>query len=304
MCAWDGKMKQLVQVAQEDFVKWLVKGGRFEGELSPNFATRDRDGDTLWQISIDRMPSLFHLEFQLKAEANMGRRMWEYNVDAAIKYQQPVKSGVVYLTKPGHPDAAPPYQLKLPNGEVMHTFWFTVIELCKIPTKRLFQAGLTGILPLVPLTQEGQDHSAIEEVIKELRQPHVKRQEELLALTYGLAGLVFKGDREQKWLERKFPMIDDIVEESWTLQRVIQRGLERGREEEREESRKQMQQVLQMQKQNLLLLIQKHFSALLSLAQSVCDAVQTLDELQVLFQKLLVARSELEAREHLLAAQK
>src|SRR6266446_117006 len=124
MGEWDGKMKHLVRVAQEDFVRWLVRGARFEGELSANFATRDRDGDTLWQLSIEQKPTLLNLEFQLKSDENMGRRMWEYNVDAAIKYDQPVKSVVVYLRKPSHPDAAPPYQLKLPNGEVIHTFSF------------------------------------------------------------------------------------------------------------------------------------------------------------------------------------
>jgi hypothetical protein len=210
-------------------------------------------------------------------------------VDAAIKYEQPVKSVVVYLRKPGHPKAAPPYQLKLPNGEVIHTFSFTVIELCKVKTEKLFQTGLKGILPLVPLTQNGQDRDAIEHVIKELRHPGVKKQEELLSLTYGVAALVFESESEHNWLQRRFAMIDDIINESWAFQDLIQRGRKEG---------------LQAQKQNLILLIQKHYPALLQLTQDVCNAVQTLEELQDLFQKVLLAKDEQEARQILLNVQK
>jgi len=286
MGEWDGKMKRLVGVAREDFVSWLVEGARFEGELSANFATRDRDGDNLWQLSIEQEPNLLHLEFQLKPDENMGRRMWEYNVDAAIKYEQPVKSVVVYLKKPSHPKAAPPYQLKLSNGEVIHTFSFTVIELCKVNTKSLLQRGLKGILPLVPLTQDGQDHDAIEYVIKELQQPGVQKAEELLSLTYGLAGLVFEQESEHDWLQRRFAMIDDVIEESWTFQEKKQKWLKEAK------------------RQDLLLLIKAYFPSLVQLAQDVCNASQTLEELQDLFENVLLTKDEEKVRQLLLSAQK
>jgi hypothetical protein len=297
MGEWDGQMKHLVGIAREDFVSWLVEGARFDKELSANFATRKRDGDNLWQLEIEGKPSLLHLEFQLKPDENMGRRIWEYNVDAAIKYKLPVDSAVIYLKRPGHPKAAPPYQLKLPNGKVIHTFSFTVIELCKVKTKSLLQRGLKGILPLVPLTQDGQDHDAIEYVIKELRQPGVKKAEELLTLTYGLAALVFKEESEHLWLQRRFAMIEEVINESWAFQDMIQRGRKEGIKEGIKEG-------LQAQRQNLILLIQKHYPALLQLTQDVCNAIQTLEELQDLFQKVLLAKDEQEAHQLLLSAQK
>ncbi len=298
MGEWDGKMKHLASVAQEDFVHWLVKGAHFERELSANFATRDRDGDILWQLSIEGKPTLLNLEFQFKSEENMGRRTWEYNVDAAIKYEQPVKSVVVYLRKPGHPKAAPPYQLKLPNGEVIHTFSFTVIELCKVKTEKLFQTGLKGILPLVPLTQNGLDHGAIEYVIKELRQPRVKNAEELLTLTYGLAALVFEKESEHLWLQRRFAMIDDIIKGSWAFQDMVQIGHEKGLKEGLKEGRKEEK------KQDLLLFIQTYFPNLAPLAQNVCNAIQTLDELQSLFENVLRTKDEEKVRQILLDAKK
>ena len=220
------------------------------------------------------------------------------NVDAAIKYEQPVKSVVVYLRKPGHPKAAPPYQLKLPNGEVIHTFSFTVIELCKVKTEKLFQTGLKGILPLVPLTQDGQDRGAIEYVIKELRQPRVKNAEELLTLTYGLAALVFEKESEHLWLQRRFAMIDDIINASWAFQDMVQIGRKEGIKEGRKEGREEAK------RQDLLLFIKMCFPSLAQLAQNVCETTQTLDELQSLLENVLRTKDEEKVRQILLNAKK
>ena len=166
--------------------------------------------------------------------------------------------------------------------------------MCEVKTEALLQRGLKGILPLVPLTQDGQDHDAINHVIKELRQPGVKKAEELLSLTYGLAGLVVEEEIERDWLERRFAMIDDVIKESWTFQKMKQEGRQEGRQEGQ----------LQMQRQNLIQLIQARFPTLVQLAQEVCNAIQALEVLQDLFQKVLYAKDELEVRQLLLGAQK
>jgi predicted transposase YdaD len=305
MGEWDGQMKHLVGIAQEDFVSWLVEGARFDKELSANFATRKRDGDNLWQIEIEDKPSLLHLEFQLKPDENMGRRMWEYNVDAAIKYQLPVESVVIYLKKPGHSKAAPPYRLRLPNGKVIHTFSFIVIDLCKVKTKSLLQRGLKGLLPLVPLTENGQDRDAIEYVIKELRQPGVEKAGELLTLTYGLAALVFKKESEHDWLQRRFAMLEDVINESWAFQEIIQKGIAQGREQGIAQGIAQgREQGLQAQRQSLLLLVQKQYPALLQLTHNVCNTVQNIEKLQEIFEKVLNAKNEQEAQQTILDAKR
>lgn len=90
--------------------------------------------------------------------------------------------------------------------------------------------GLKGILPLVPLTQDGQDHDAIEYVIKKLQQPGVKKRDELLSLTYGLAGLVFENENDHDWLQRRFAMLEDILDESWTFRELKQKAHKEGHE--------------------------------------------------------------------------
>src|SRR5437588_405927 len=132
--------------------------------------------------------------------------------------------------------------------------------------EQLFQTGLKGLLPLVPLMQDGQQHDVVERVIDELQQPGVKKSGDLLSLTYNLAGLVFECESEQLWLRRRFAMLKDILKESWTYQEIKKEGREEGREEGQ----------LQGQRQALLLLIQTHYPALVQLAEDVCNAIGTL----------------------------
>ena len=50
-----------------------------------------------------------------------------------------------------------------------------MVELCKVDTGQLFQRGLKGLLPLVPLTREGNRRQAVEQVIEELLAPGVRK---------------------------------------------------------------------------------------------------------------------------------
>ncbi|HEX3641530.1 MAG TPA: hypothetical protein VHV10_09585, partial [Ktedonobacteraceae bacterium] len=74
-----------------------------------------------------------------------------------------------------------------------------------------------------------------------------------------------------------------------------------GREEGLEQG---LEQGLQAQRQSLVLLIQVHYPALVQLAEDVCNTIRTLEELQGLFQKVLLAKDEQEVHQHLLSAQK
>jgi len=80
--------------------------------------------------------------------------------------------------------------------------------------------------------------------------------------------------------------LEEILEESWAFQEMKQKG--------REEAKRQ----------DLLLLIEAYFPSLVQLAQNVCNAIQTFEELQDLFQKVLHAKDEEKVRQRLLGAQK
>jgi len=216
---WDGKVKNLANAAPQDFVQWLIKGARYVNDLSPRFATRNIEGDILFRIRIKDKLYLLHIEFQSSSDTNMARRLWEYNVAASIKYKLPVYSVVIYL-RPDGKSAESPYQVLLHEGKVVHSFSFEVIELWKIATEDLFQTGLKGLLPFVPLTREGPQRKVVERVIDELGQEEVDKQRELLSFTYGFASLVFKNESDQYWLRRRFDMLKDILKRAGLFKRL------------------------------------------------------------------------------------
>ena len=81
-------------------------------------------------------------------------------------------------------------------------------------------------------------------------------------------------------------MIDDIINASWAFQDMVQIG--------REEAKRQ----------DLLLFIKMYFPSLAQLAQNVSETIQTLDELQSLFENVLRTKDEEKVRQLLLDAKK
>jgi hypothetical protein len=207
-----------------------------------------------------------------------------------------VYSFVIYL-KPDSDIAQSPYEVRLHHGEFAHCFWFRVIKLWTIPTEDLFQAGLKGLLPFVPLSREGQQREAVERVINELSQEEVEKQRELLSFTYGFASLVFNDESDQQWLRRRFGMLRDILKESWAFQEIAQEARKEAREEER---KKQLREEIEV----LLFFIQMHFSALAQLAKDQCETLSNPEQVRELLHKVIAAKSEREVEKHLLAIKK
>src|SRR2546430_1583292 len=283
MGEWDGKVKNLANEAPQDFVQWLLKGADYIDDLSPRFASRDIEADILYRIAIEHKFYLLHIEFQSTSHPIMAKRLWEYNVAAFIKYKLPVYSFVIYL-KPDSSIAQSPYEVRLHDGELTHCFWFRVIKLWTIPTEDLFQTGLKGLLPFVPLSREGQRRKAVERVISELSQEEVSKQRELLSFTYGFASLVFEDENDQSWLRRRFGMLKDILKESWALKELAQEMAQEAREEERKEERKKK---LREEVETLLFFIQTHFPALLQIAKDQCEVMSDSEQVRELLHKVI-----------------
>jgi hypothetical protein len=214
-------------------------------------------------------------------------------VEAYRRYRRPVKSVAVYLRRPGSRWARPPYQVKLPDGGRVHDFWFDVVELCRIEAKELVETGLSGLLPLLPLTHEGQTPQTVERSITGLLKPGVEHAQELLWLTYGLSGLVLKKPTDKLWLKRRFAMLQDLLEESWTLQEFRDEYLQQG------EVRGVALGLTQM-RQTIVDIVQERFPVLAQLAAGIAAAISDLAQLRQLAVRLSCAQSAEEARQLLL----
>ena len=120
---WDDLLKRLVAANPQDFVNWLLPGARYESEKSLELKSRTIEADVLYNVVLNEQPMILHAEMQRSGDANMGRRLWEYNALTTITSGRPVSTVVLYLKKDRNV-VEPPYRLVLPNGEVSQIFYY------------------------------------------------------------------------------------------------------------------------------------------------------------------------------------
>jgi len=294
MGRWDTRMKQLIGIKPQDFVSWLVPDAELVNELSEELHGRDLDTDKLYKIRLRGQLLLLHIEFQRRSERKMAMRVWEYNVLATLAYELPVLSFVIYLRKDSK-IAESPVIWAAPNGQEIHRFYFENIKLWEIDPNILRRKGLVGLFPLLPLTQAGIRPEVVEEAIGRIQAEGGEAAPDLLSLIYLLAELVCEDDHDILWLDRRFAMLYDVLQESKAYQKIKQEGLEEGLLRGRKEGE------LQALHQTILTIIQTRFPKIVRLAKKQTAVVDNPAVLQELITYLITAQTVEEARQHLLA---
>lgn len=294
MGRWDTRMKQLIGIKPQDFVSWLVPDAELVNELSEELHGRDLDTDKLYKIRLRGQLLLLHIEFQRRSERKMDKRVWEYNVLATLAYGLPVLSFVIYLRKDSK-IAESPVIWAAPNGQEIHRFYFENIKLWEIDPNILRRKGLVGLFPLLPLTQAGIGPEVIEEAIARIQTEGGETTPDLLSLLYLLTELACENDDDIHWLDRRFAMLYDVLQESKAYQKIKQEGLEEGLLRGRKEGE------LQALHQTILTIIQTRFPKIVRLAKKQTAVVDDPAVLQELITYLITAQTVEEARQHLLA---
>src|SRR5437763_1647627 len=162
---WDDIMKRLFTANPQHFLDWLIPGAQLQSERTIELKSRTLEADKLYNVMVNQLDMIWHVEMQRHSDAQMGRRLWEYNAMATITSGLPVCSFVIYLMQESQ-IVEPPYRLVLPTGQVGHIFYFTNVKLWEMPTETLKQPGLEGLLPLLTLTQEGNRPETVDEMIE------------------------------------------------------------------------------------------------------------------------------------------
>ena len=308
---WDDLMKMLVGANPQHFVSLLLSGAQFESELVTELKNRTIEADLLYVVIWNSQKVVLHVEFQRRRDANMGKRLWEYNILTTYLSGLPVCSFALYLKKDGN-IVKPPYQQVLPDGEVVHLFYFRNIKLWELSAEMLKQQGLEGMLPLLPLTKGGARHEVVEQMIEGLA---VAGKQDLLPLGYAFAALVLVSEDERNWLRKRFDMLKDILEESWAYQEMVQKGLEKGllqglqkgMEEGMEKGmEKGMEEGMEKGKlealrQAIVDVVQERFPEIAAFTKKQVDATEDLALLRRLNVKMSTARTIQEAEQALAA---
>lgn len=257
---WDDGMKRLFWAEPQDFVSWLMPGAEYVDKVTLELKnlTRTIIPDALDRINVDGQTGLLHVEFQKRADPDMANRVWEYNVRATLEYNCPVYSFVIYLRPiSGVPASEVTWGFER-YGRV-HDFHFTNVKLWELPQEALRETGLMGLLPLLILAKDGEQRRVAEGVFDELREAG---KNELLSVALVLAGLVFTDESEQRWLERRRAMLEDILRDSWVYQDILKEGLEEGREE-----------GLQTMRLAILDIVQARFPAIVDVVKKELDGI-------------------------------
>src|SRR6266849_4580471 len=171
-------MKMLVRANPQALVSLLLPGAKFQGEQDKELKARTVEADLLYNVIWRGRKIILHVEFQVEADKNMARRVWEYNVLTDYLTGLPVYSVVIYLVKRGT-IVESRYQDEI--ADQLRLLTFRSIELWEVPTEMLKQKGLEGLLPLLPLTQGGKSRKVVEETIAQLQ---ATGHRDLLPLSY------------------------------------------------------------------------------------------------------------------------
>ena len=281
MGRWDSFAKLLIALRPWQFVGWLMAGAELVEVLSVELKTQELLADALLKVRINGQLALIHIEFQSYQDANMGKRLLEYNVGAEHQYGLPVSSFVIYLRKRKVP--RPPYIRKFVDGHTTHHFFYRVVKLWEIPAEAILNLEWEGLLPLLPLMRGGKKAELVEVMLSRLGQINDK---ELLALAQIYGGLAFTSPAEKARFKRRFKVFQDIMKDSWVYQEIVQESEERGLEKGLEEG---LEKGLLSHRQTIIDIVNRRFPLLDGLAAQQVARVADLDVLRMLVVNISVS---------------
>lgn len=267
--SWDDSIKRLVRANPQQFLSWVLKDAQFKDLLSLELKNQTREADALLAATLYGQDILVHFEFQSEKDEIMEQRTLEYSVLAKREHNRPVYSFIIYLRPVKHM-AKSPLIWTFPTGDEVLRFHFGVIHLWDIPSEEIRQTGFSGLLPLLPLTKGGNQLATAGTMIDDI--VATKRPELLLGLAKAFASLVFTGEADKIWLERRFAVYKDILDESWAVQEWKAEGVIKGKAEGIIEG--EIKGEIKGLHEALLDIFQARFPEIVSVARPEIDAIQ------------------------------
>lgn len=274
---WDDTLKKLIRANPPAFVQWLLPHANYVRELPYVLEHEELEVDALLEVVINHKHMLLHIEFQTYNEKSMRERLLRYNVLARMKYDLPVLSCVIYLLNDGEIETTL-LIWDVPSGHEVLIFRFVNVELSKLTVGELLQLHLVGLLPLLPLTKDGENRNMVKRMFQEIESAEgieEKARKDLELIGYTLASLVFKRNNktELDWLIRSFREMHEILRDTPIFQEILQEGREEGREAGLEQGR------LEEARDMLLVMINARFPRLKKIAR---EQIQQIEDVQVL----------------------
>jgi predicted transposase YdaD len=286
---WDDSIKRLVRQDPQSLVSFLLPDALFKDVVDRELQAPSVAADTLYEVTWQGEQVVLHVEFQRNRDNEMGERLWHYNALTRIHTKLPVHSVVIYLVEES-PLVRSPYVIRLPDGRPTQRLDFETIKLWEIAPELIEQEGLVGLLPLLPLTKGGKTRETVDRMIEDLTKAG---RQDLFVVGYAFSSFVFTGEGDDEWLKARFFMQHDILKNTWVFQEILKEGREEGREEGLQQGKKQA----------ILRFVELRFPTLLALAKQTVEQKMSVEQLEMMLDKLYQMNTLEEAQTALLASE-
>lgn len=300
---WDVISKLLLKECAQDFVTCFAPGARFVRMRESQFQTRgdgpyearEMRGDSIVEAAYEDRPFLLHIEWQSDKDEIMDRRLLGYNFEGMRLHGLDVLSAVIYLQAVSDVPK-PPLVRALPFGRQVLWFDFESLELYEQSVETFRRLNLDAFYTLMLLCKDGATFEVLDEVLDRLV---TRNRKELISIVRFFAGKVLTSEADRERLERRFAMVRDFLEDSWTYQQTIAEGVERGMEQGLERGMEQGR--VQGQRKSIEGVTQLRFPKLLSYVKKQIASLTDEATLQEVLNMVSIAATERELRQSLSA---
>lgn len=125
-----------------------------------------------------------------------------------------------------------PLDQRIPTGRRTLWFDFDSLEVREQLAETFRQLDLDAFSMLMFLCKDGATYDVLEEVLERLEK---RNRKELVSIARFFAGKVFTSSADRKRLRRRFAMLRDFLQDSWTFQETLEEGREQGLEQGRKQ---------------------------------------------------------------------
>jgi predicted transposase YdaD len=214
--------KRLVSLSPDDWVRWVT--GRPDAVarevISGEFQWLSRATDVLVRAALPLIGEfLVLIEFQLRYQKRMPKRVRAYAGLAEEKYDLPVYCVVVNVLPPGPETVVvTAYDAEF-LGQRAHQD-FRVINFSEIDAEEVWRQPFPGLAPFVPVLRGGAEVPMVRRALETIRaHEQLQGMEALLAF---MASLVMDTEIVKQIV--RWDMDADVIEQGWFWQEITQRG--------------------------------------------------------------------------------
>lgn len=226
---YDKAGKDLIEAFEEQIIEYVIKSKPEKIEtLDRELNLPDRRIDSVFKINNEYV---LNIEFQTEYEDNIEFRMLLYNVLLKVKYNLPVRTIIIYLTKKNENKIKDFYLNKCFDTSI--DFKFEVIKVWELNSDEILNKNIYGMYPLLALSRK--DESLTKMIYDKIIKADITddKRESLIKVLSTLLNLIYKGENIKNMLpvEKLEGLFDKIKTEAKSEGKAegMAEGLKEGR---------------------------------------------------------------------------